>query len=58
VTDAVRAVDRPRGDSDEPGGDAWVVAGTVTHARDGARTAIEVVETREGLRSVRSTALP
>ncbi len=58
VTDEARAADTLRPDTDDPGADWHVVAGTVTHARDGGRTAIDVVETPDGTRSMRTTPLP
>ena len=57
VTAEAEAADPPKPDTDEPGDDVTVVAGTVTHARDGSRTAIDVVETPDGTRSLRSTPL-
>ena len=57
VTGEARASDRPKPDTDEPGDAVSVVAGTVSHARDGTRTMIEVVETPEGVRSLRTTLL-
>ena len=57
VTAATAAADTVRPETDDAGPDATVVAGTVTHARDGARTAIDVVETPDGTRSLRSTPL-
>ena len=44
-------------DTDDPGADVAVVADTVTHARDGTRTRVEVVETPHGVRGLRSTPL-
>jgi acetyl-CoA C-acetyltransferase len=58
TTEAARAADPPLTDTDEPGEDVTVVAGTVTHARDGSTTAIDVVETADGVRSLRSTPSP
>jgi acetyl-CoA C-acetyltransferase len=55
VTADARAAEPPVPDTDDPGTDVRVVAGTVTHARDGARTAIDVVETPDGVRSLRTT---
>ncbi len=55
VTSEARADDRPRPDTEDPGPEVTVVAGTVTHARDGTRTAVEIVETADGIRSLRST---
>lgn len=54
VTAEARAADAPVPDTDDPGADVTVVAGTVTHARDGARTRVEVVESAAGARSLRS----
>jgi acetyl-CoA C-acetyltransferase len=50
------ATEAPRSDTDEPGDEVTVVAGTVTHARDGTRSTIEVVETPDGVRSLRTRA--
>jgi acetyl-CoA C-acetyltransferase len=55
VTAAAKAADHVRPETDEPGEDVTVVAGTVTHARDGSTTAIDVVETPDGTRSLRTT---
>lgn len=55
-SEATGVDEAPRADTDEPGDDVRVVAGTVTHARDGGRTAIDVVETPDGVRSLRSRA--
>jgi acetyl-CoA C-acetyltransferase len=57
VTAEAQAAHPPRPDTDDPGADVAVVAGTVTHARDGARTRVEVVETSTGVRALRSTPL-
>lgn len=57
VTTEARAADAPHPEVDEAGKDVTVVAATVAHARDGARTRIEVVETTDGRRSLRSTPL-
>jgi acetyl-CoA C-acetyltransferase len=55
VTAEAKAADQPVPDTDEPGDDVRVVAGTVKHDRDGTRTAVEVVETPDGTRSLRTT---
>ena len=55
VTAEAKAADSPRRETDDPGDDVAVVAGTVTHSRDGAQTSVEVVETPEGVRSLRTT---
>ncbi|HYF47240.1 MAG TPA: hypothetical protein VD926_13590, partial [Acidimicrobiales bacterium] len=55
VTAEAKAADTIRPDTDDPGEDVRVVAGTVTHDRDGGRTAIDVVETADGTRSLRTT---
>jgi acetyl-CoA C-acetyltransferase len=57
VTAEAKASDTLRPDTDDPGDDVTVVAGTVKHDRDGARTAIDVVETPDGTRSLRTTPL-
>ncbi len=57
VTAEAAAVEQPRPEVEDPGADSTVVAGTVKHERDGARTRIEVVETPAGERSLRSTPL-
>lgn len=57
VTAEARAADRSRDEVEDAGPDATVVAGTVKHERDGTRTAVEVVETPTGARSLRSTSL-
>jgi len=57
VTAEARTADQPKPDTDDPGDAVTVVAGTVTHARDGARTRVEVVETPQGVRALRSTPL-
>ena len=57
VTTEAVAEDRPLPEVEDPGADVQVVAGTVTHARDGARTRVEVVENPAGERSLRSTPL-
>jgi acetyl-CoA C-acetyltransferase len=56
TTAAARAAEPPLADTDDPGEDVTVVAGTVVHARDGSTTPIEVVETADGLRSLRTPA--
>jgi acetyl-CoA C-acetyltransferase len=56
ATAAARAAAEPMADTDDPGADVRVVAGTVTHARDGSTTAIEVVEAPDGTRSLRTTS--
>jgi acetyl-CoA C-acetyltransferase len=48
---------RPVAPADEIGGPGVVLAATVAHARDGSRTAFEVVESAEGVRTVRATSL-
>jgi acetyl-CoA C-acetyltransferase len=57
VTADAKAADHPKRDTDDPGAEVQVVAGTVTHDRDGTRTAIDVVETADGTRSLRTTPL-
>ena len=57
VTAEADALEAPMPDTDDPGADVAVVAGTVTHARDGTRTRVEVVETPQGVRALRSTPL-
>jgi acetyl-CoA C-acetyltransferase len=57
VTAEADALGAPMPDTDDPGDDVAVVAGTVTHARDGTRTRVEVVETPRGVRALRSTPL-
>ncbi len=52
VTAEAKAADTPRPDTDDPGDDVRVVAGTVVHDREGGRTAIDVVETADGTRSL------
>lgn len=54
TTAEARAAEPPLADTDDPGTDVTVVAGTVTHARDGATTAVEVVQSPDGTRSLRS----
>jgi hypothetical protein len=56
TTADARAAEPPLTDTDDPGDDVIVLARTVTHARDGAQQAIEVVETPAGVRSLRTRA--
>ena len=56
VTAEAREADARRPDTDDPGDAVRVVAGTVVHNREGGRTAIDVVETADGTRSLRSRA--
>lgn len=55
VTAEAAAEEQPLPEVEDPGDDVRVVGGTVTHARDGTRTRIEVVETAAGERSLRTT---
>ena len=57
VTAQAAADEQPLPEVEDPGDDVTVVAGTVTHDREGARTRIEVVQTPTGERSLRSTPL-
>lgn len=57
VTAEAAAEEKPLPEVDDPGGEVRVVAGTVTHARDGTRARIEVVETAAGERSLHTTPL-
>jgi len=57
VTAEAAAADTVRPDTDDPGDDVRVVAGTVTHDRDGGRTTVDVVEGPDGTRSLRTTPL-
>ena len=57
VTAQAAAEEQPLPEVEDPGDDVTVVAGTVTHDREGARTRIEVVQTPGGERSLRSTPL-
>jgi acetyl-CoA C-acetyltransferase len=57
VTAEAQVAEQALPEVEDPGADVQVVAGTVTHARDGARTRVEVVENPAGERSLRSTPL-
>ena len=55
TTAAAREAEPPLADTDDPGEDVTVLAGTVVHARDGSTSSIEVVETPDGTRSLRTS---
>jgi acetyl-CoA C-acetyltransferase len=55
TTAEARRAEPPLADTEEPGDDVTVLAGTVVHARDGSTTTVDVVETPDGARSLRTT---